>query len=312
MNSPCVCILVLNYCSLDDTLACVASIRKLNYPNYKLLVIDNKSPDSSGTELQKSLPPDEYMQLEKNFGYAEGNNKGIKRAITNGSDYILIVNPDVRLPTTALQDYVDIVSADNRIAALNSIQLQEDGMTIDNSFASLLLSQSGYAKRNYDRTDAPTLVESQSLFGAALFITVAAIKTAGGFDPLYFAYGEESDLCARLRMQGYKLVITNRSPILHLRTNYKKTLSKRILFLKLKGYYLSNLKSFEKSFIYEMKKMAKEMFLEILFNRRKFYPFDVYKYDRKLISSALFWFLIFSPVAYLHKQQEKSPGLHYL
>lgn len=309
---PLVTILVLNYCSLDDTLGCVASIRKIDYANYKLLVIDNNSPDSSGTELQKLVPPGEFMQLKKNYGYTGGNNRGIKRAIENGSDYILIINPDVRLPTTALQDYVEIVLKDSRIAALNSIQLQEDGKSIDNSFAARLLPELGYRKCDIDYSGFPTTIESKSLFGAALFISTEAIKKVGGFDPLYFAYGEESDLCARLRMHGYKLIITNKSPIKHLRTNYKKTLSDKILFLKLKGYYLSKLKNFEKSFAYEIIKMTREISLEIIFRKKQIYPFDAYKYDRKLVLSALLWLIIFSPIAYLHKKQEKTPGLHYI
>ncbi len=64
MDQPRVAVIVLNYCSLADTLECVEAVRKSDYRNFRLLVIDNGSPDRSGRELQTRLPKEEFVALQ--------------------------------------------------------------------------------------------------------------------------------------------------------------------------------------------------------------------------------------------------------
>jgi hypothetical protein len=310
--SPLVHILVLNYCSLDDTLACVETIHGINYPNFHLRVIDNLSPDGSGKELAQVLPAQEFMQMGKNLGYAGGNNYAIRRALQEGADYVLIVNPDVRLPPDCLRDYVDIMSRDQSIAGLNAIQLQGNGIEIDRGFRVGVLQPNGLDQESFDASEFPDTFESPVLYGAALMLSAAAIRQVGGFDPLYFAYHEEIDLCRRLRLHGYRLIVTSRSPVLHIRTQYAKPLSRRVRFLRLKGYYLSRLKNQEREMRATLKAIFREIRAALLGRAGNIYPYDTYPYDRSIVLQTLGWLVWFLPLIWLHKKHEARNGMHYI
>src|SRR4030067_2779954 len=133
-NEPSVWILVLNYCSLDDTLGCVDSVRMSDYSSFRLLVIDNASPDGSGAVLSNRIPSREFMQLPRNTGYAGGNNIGMARALQGGADYIMIANPDVRLSADTISKCVAIMEQQPSIGALNPIQLDGTGLKLDEKF----------------------------------------------------------------------------------------------------------------------------------------------------------------------------------
>lgn len=269
--SPLVYILVLNYCSLDDTLRCVEAIRNIQYPNFRLLVIDNDSPDGSGDALVRSIPSHELIRLHKNTGYAGGNNAGFHVALADGAKYVLVVNPDVYLPPECLSDYVRIFESDPTIGALNPVQLDPDGK-VDSGFSQAVLSTT----TPYSNGAHAENKESKTLFGAALMLPATTIRSVGGFDPLFFAYGEEEDLCRRIRNRGLRLIVTQLSPITHYRTKDSTRTSDFVLFLRLKGAYLYNLKNPQLGFRYALKHFLKDFIYDILGKRRNIYPFNKY------------------------------------
>lgn len=269
---PLVYILVLNYCSLDDTIACVDSIRRLTYPKVRLLVIDNMSPDGSGEILSGELPNQEFLQLPQNTGYAGGNNAGFSAALDNDADYVFVVNPDVRLPPDSITHYVEILEGDKAIGALNPIQLSFDERSIDKSFSRAVLSSAS----PYRSDHFSGLLEVKTLFGAALMLPARTIKQVGGFDPLFFAYGEEEDLCRRIHRSGFKLVVTPEEPVVHKRTNENRTVSDFVLFLRLKGAYLYNLKNPGLGFRFALKHFARDFLLDVQGKRSSTYPFNKY------------------------------------
>lgn len=284
-RQPLVYILVLNYNSLDDTLACVDSIHRITYPNFRLLVIDNNSPDGSGKILGGKIPDHEFLQLSENTGYAGGNNTGFKKALDNSADYILVVNPDVRLPPDSITRYVEILESDKEIGALNPIQFSTGGQLIDESFSRAVLSNAS----PYRSDHFPGLMEVQTLFGAALMLPAQTIKQVGGFDPLFFAYGEEEDLCRRIRLHGLKLVVTTEAPVIHKRTNENRTVSDFVLFLRLKGAYLFNLKNPELGFRYALKHFARDIFRDVQGKRSNTYPFNSYPIKIRHVLRAGIW-----------------------
>ncbi|MGE0226769.1 MAG: glycosyltransferase family 2 protein [Acetobacteraceae bacterium] len=311
-HAPCVQVLVLNFCSGSDTLACVEAIRQLDYPNYRLLVTDNASPDGSGAELQAAIPAHEFLQTGRNLGYAGGNNLGIRRALEEGAEYVFIVNPDVRLPPSCLADYVALMESDPTIGALNAVQLQQDGAEIDQSFRRGVLMPAGRDQARFDPASLPETFETPVVYGAALLLSRRALERVGGFDPLYFAYFEEIDLCRRLRRHGFRLVVTTRSPVLHIRTQYQKPLSRRVRFLRLKGYYLSRLKNADNALASTARAILREIRTALFGDPSRLYPFDTYPLDRVIVIRTLAWLVWHLPAVMRHRQREILPGMHYL
>ena len=92
---PRVFILILHWEKYETTKSCLESFRKLDYPDYKIVVLDNASKNDSAQRLQKEFPEAIFIFNQKNRGYGAGMNPGIKYALNNGADYIFLLNNDV-------------------------------------------------------------------------------------------------------------------------------------------------------------------------------------------------------------------------
>lgn len=292
MAEPLVYILILNYQSLGDTLACVESVKASMYANTRFLIIDNASPDGGGALLAERFSHDEFAQLPTNTGYAGGNNIGIRLAIDAGADYIFILNPDVRLGASTITECVKAAETDSSIGAINPIQICDAAGSIDRKFRNAVLAPAGLEDQIFQEGAFPEVLDVGELLGAALFLPVRVIEHVGGFDPLYFAYGEETDLCKRLRYHGFRLVVTGAAPVEHLRTKESTGVSDRILFLRLKGIYLGKLKDPWRSFRRSLRLIVVQFIQEISGQRRNEYPFNQYPVTRMHSIRAFLWVMI--------------------
>ena len=93
--------IILHYQNIDDTINCVESIKKLknlNNENYKIIIVDNKSPNNTGQELKEKFEKDDTIDLlllDKNYGFSKANNIAYKKAKTYNPTAILVLNNDI-------------------------------------------------------------------------------------------------------------------------------------------------------------------------------------------------------------------------
>jgi len=92
--APGVTIILVNWNGKEDTIECLESLRRIDYPNFKVLLVDNASSDGSVEELRQRYPDVELIVSDRNLGFAGGNNLGITRALESGADYLLLLNND--------------------------------------------------------------------------------------------------------------------------------------------------------------------------------------------------------------------------
>ena len=107
-----VTIVIINYNGAADTIECLQSLEKINYKNVEIVVIDNGSTDNSVDVLKKHKNNFRLLTSETNLGFAGGNNIGIKYALRNGADFVLLLNND----TLVNPDFVDHLLATARTA----------------------------------------------------------------------------------------------------------------------------------------------------------------------------------------------------
>ena len=262
VKGPLVYLLVLNYGSPEDCIECIDAVRRVNYHSMRLLVIDNASPDNSVDQLRPILQPDEFLVLPRNTGYAGGNNEGIRIALANDADYINIMNPDVRITPESVSNYVAVMENDRSISALNPIQLAADGDRMDKIFQREMFEYNDHETPSLPVT-SQQIWEVRTLFGAALLLRRSTVEKVGGFDPLYFAYWEEVDLCRRIKFHGGRLVVTAAEPVRHLR-NYKNPRDPFRRYLRLKGMYLFQLKDQRRSYPGLLYRKLKELAKNVL------------------------------------------------
>lgn len=305
---PLVYALVLNYMSFEDTIKCVETLRRLDHPNVRLLVIDNASPDGSGDALRRRFDSAEFMQLPTNTGYAGGNNAGIRVALEQGADYVFVVNPDIRVGEGAVSHCVDLMQRDGSIGAVNPIQLDGSGERLDEKFRAGIFARHGFSEPAMPVTGG-RIWDTQTLYGAALMMSRETLGQVGGFDPLFFAYGEEEDLARRIRRKGRRLVVSSAAVVRHLRTKESQT-SDFVLFLRIKGAYLYTLKDPSTEFPQSLKRVLADMARDLRRQRAEQYPFKQFPVTRWHVIRAMSWIARHLPEIYRHRSMER--GAPYL
>lgn len=204
--SPLVYVVVLNYNGADLTLNCVDSVLKIDYPNFRVVVVDNASADDSLARFKAALtdPRIEILANVANEGYAGGNNRGIEKALAAGADYIFILNNDTAADPGCLHSLVGAMERDGRIAIagcpLTSERLGEP-LRVDYRI-SLYTGRVGH----WSDGGAPNrITDVDYVCGAAMLLRASALVQTGAFDPAFFLLSEDTDLCFRTRKAGYRV-----------------------------------------------------------------------------------------------------------
>lgn len=206
MNS--VLIVVLNWNGLADTERCLASLDKLTYEKFTILLVDNASTEPKTKQKLRELKTTYANRLTilrntTNEGFAGGVNTGIRYGIENKFDYIALFNNDA----VAEPDWLtNLVTAAERqaSAATTGLLLHADGTTIDSSGDWYSIWGLPFPRgRNRPASDAP---ESGFVFGAsggATLYKTSLFEAIGLFDETFFAYYEDVDVSFRAQLAGH-------------------------------------------------------------------------------------------------------------
>ncbi len=202
-NSPLVYILVLNWNSFTDTIECVKSVEKLNYHNYKIIVLDNNSSDASEKILRERFPQHHFIQTGRNTGYAGGNNVGMKYAVREGADYIWILNPDIRVESDSLRTMVDVMEKEKDLGICGPVitEYEKDG-SCRKVFGWRILPETGWEAEKNNDLQPDTRVDY--VYGCSMLIKRKVLLEIGLLREQFFLYSEEKEFCLRARKRNWK------------------------------------------------------------------------------------------------------------
>jgi len=213
---PFVSVIVLNYNGkhfLDD---CFSTLFVTDYENFEVILVDNGSTDGSVEHVKRNFkePRLKVIALDRNYGFAQGNNKGIEKAL---GDYVVLLNNDVRVDKNWLKEVVRVMKSDPNIGAAQPKLLLDDGVHIDaaGSFIDYLGRVSQRGAFEEDREQYSKVDEVFYAKGAAAVFKRKVLREVGLLDPDYFIYYEETDLCWRIWLRGYKIVYVPSSVVYH-------------------------------------------------------------------------------------------------
>jgi len=230
---PKVYIIVLNYNSGKDIHECLESLKDISYENYHIFVVDNNSTDNSPQKIKefiKKYPklPTTYYSLPTNYGFAGGNNRGIKKALEQGADYALILNPDTVVDPDFLDKLVEVAEnwkKNGKLAffgprillhasrfTLHASRIYSNGGIINWSQTKGMLKDYGKLASELVETKA---FETQYVTGTCLLVSKEIIGKIGLMREDYFLYYEDTDWAIRARKQGIAQVIVPQSVIWH-------------------------------------------------------------------------------------------------
>lgn len=216
---PRIAIIILNWNGRSDTLECLESLSHLSYSNYEVCVVDNASTDGSEAAIQKLFPNVNVILNEQNLGFAGGNNVGIKLALEEGAEYILLLNNDTFVDPDVVSALMKIAKSDVCIGIVGpKIYYNDKPQTIwfaGGTFSCRQPSSFHIGKDELDvgQYDAP--IECDYVTGCAMFIKAAVFKRIGIFDERYFLYYEETDFCLRAKDEGFKIMTAPAAKVWH-------------------------------------------------------------------------------------------------
>jgi len=216
--APRVTAVVLNWCDERATEACLRSLLASRYPELTIVLVDNGSPDGSGEAVARKFPEVDFLQTGKNLGYTGGNNQGIHRALTEGADFVLVLNHDTLVDPDTVHYLVDTALTDDRVGVVAPTVVRMDdpdslwyaGGEFD-AMRALGVHWNGNGRG--PRATEPRPVTFFS--GCAVLLRADALRDVGPFEESYFLYVEDAELSLRLTRSGWRLLHEPRARVRH-------------------------------------------------------------------------------------------------
>jgi GT2 family glycosyltransferase len=231
---PTVHVILLNWKGWRDTIACLESVFRSDYAPFRVIVCDNDSQDGSLDRVRDwaegRLEPDEaggadaadaplmLVQTGANLGFTGGCNVGIARALDRGADYVFLLNNDARAAADTLGHLVD-VAREADAAVVGARVLDEGGTRVlfaGAAWPALVFGlKADRAGAMHGRYWASSYATGCAMLIRRDLLTDRLARCGHVFDPSYFMYCEEVDLCLFGRSRGHRCVIARDAVVYH-------------------------------------------------------------------------------------------------
>ncbi len=220
MTSPSVAVIMLNWNGCADTIECIESLKKITYPNFFIVIVDNAS---SGNDVQQLK--DKYgsyvdiLAQDRNWGFPEGCNIGMRHAMQKGADYLLLLNNDTIVAPEFMTELVKTAESDEKVGVVGSKvyyyyypnRIQYLGGRIN-----WILGINGtYIKDEEDHGQYDKPLAQDYVPATSCIFKRSVAEKIGYLDPFYFWAIEEFDYCTRAIRAGFKVIYQPKSKIWH-------------------------------------------------------------------------------------------------
>jgi GT2 family glycosyltransferase len=216
---PRVVIIVLTWRSYDVTKDCLNSLRKLDYSNFEVVLVDNGSADGSGERLASEFPEVRLIKNEKNLGFPAGNNVAIRYALERNATYLLLLNNDTLAAPDFLSKLVHVAGSDDKIGIVNPKILYfepSDRIWFGGGFYQPWWSAGkvcGENRRDFGRYDETREITFAT--GCAFLIKAGVVRQIGLLDEIYFLGFEDLDWTVRATKAGFRAFYVGSALIRH-------------------------------------------------------------------------------------------------
>jgi len=227
-------IITINYNGLADTLDFLESLKSATKPASLILqvyIVDNASSDDSVDVLSRRYPEIRLIESSKNLGFAAGNNLGIKRALKEKNDLIMLINNDTSISKDLFIKLLDSPILKTGTGVLGGLIYFASGFEFHkkykkNQIGKVIWFGGGqidwdniYATHQYvnqiDTGQIKSPQETDFITGAFFITRSDVLRKVDLFNPDYFMYLEDVELCLRIKRAGFKLFIDPNLKVWH-------------------------------------------------------------------------------------------------
>lgn len=244
-HKPLISLIIVNYNGEKFLPRLIKSILSQSEQSFEIIIVDNKSTDNS-VDLVKHQFPVVKIILSSNIGYGRGCNLGAKYS---SGQYLIFLNPDTYLHVDYLKNFINSYQ-EKKLSHphLGCFNCQVTEFNHNPKNAAHLQGSLIDIFGNPRQTTLPDRVNDSFLvFGTGLLIEKKIFNKIGKFNPNFFLYGEEVDLCWRLKTQGYLNMVTDDALLFHLGSGSFGDDRPHQIALMLYGSFLCSLTNYQTS-----------------------------------------------------------------
>jgi len=217
--TPHTAIIILNWNSYKMTAECVRSVLAMNVQNCDVIVVDNGSHDGSAEMLPREFPQITLLPQTTNLGFAAGCNVGMRYALANGAEYVLLLNNDTFVAPDLMYEMLTAIQIDPRIGAVcPKIYFAEQPDLLWYAGADFSLWTGRFKVpgwKEFDRGQFEQISEITQATGCALLARRSALTEVELLDEQFWAYAEDLDWSIRFLRRGYRLVFVPKARLWH-------------------------------------------------------------------------------------------------
>lgn len=251
MKNPLVSVIIVNWNGKRFLKDCLNSLLKTTYKNIEIVLVDNASTDSSVEYIKRSFPLVKIIKNRTNLGVSAGHDIGFKN--TRG-EAILLLNSDTIIEDNVVGKLVKSLYADKNIGAVQPKLVIYPGEHLIDSVGCFFLANGDlyHYGREKDPND-PKYNKTMEIFstkGACMLIRREVLERTGLFDRDFYAYFEDTDLCIRIWLSGYKIIYIPSATVYHKGGGgAKQMMHSYILYHSYKNRIYTYLKNFSFKYI---------------------------------------------------------------
>ncbi len=215
-----------------------------------VLVVDNLSTDGTPDYIEKNFSQVKLIRSKQNLGFGRANNIGLKRALNENYNAVLLLNQDAWVNPQTIKKLMLLLQKYPEYGIISPMHLTREEDMLDDKFTQ-------YICRDYSvqlMSDLLLKQKTEEIYplsfvnAAAWLISRECLQKVGGFDPLFPHYGEDNDYIKRAMYYGYKTGFTPLATIVHDRKGYTKLPDKTQSLEKQYIDHLKSLKDISESF----------------------------------------------------------------
>lgn len=207
--------IIVTYNAIKWIDKCLTSLRESSV-SICPVIIDNCSDDNTISYIKENYPECHVIENKVNKGFGQANNQGIEYAYGKGASHFFLLNQDAWIYSDTVKKLVEIMDR-YHFAVVSPIQLNGQGTMYDAGFA----NEAIFNWKNIDFISDLTLGALKEFYpvtsvpAASWLISKDTIESIGGFDPLFFHYGEDYNYCLRLMFHKLTIAIVPKAFIHH-------------------------------------------------------------------------------------------------
>lgn len=242
---PLVSIIIVNWNGSRHLPECLDSLAAQTFRDFEVIVVDNGSSDGSVVLLQRVYPWVKLVELDRNTGFATGNNNGLVHA---SGDYIVTLNNDTLADPQWLSILVSVAEANPDAGMIGSrICSHSDRDCIDSLGFGVCrdgMSRGMFRQQKFSSLQLSRVEEVLLPSACVALYRRSMLDKTGFFDDDFFAYAEDTDLGLRCRLAGWNAIVATDAVVYHKYSMTGGSFSPLKLYLVERNHYWVAIKTF--------------------------------------------------------------------